>query len=453
MQVTVENEKENVVKLDITVPAQEATDAYNNAVKRISQYVNIDGFRKGKAPRELVEKHVGVDRIKQEALEGLMPRMISQAIDENKLDVITQPYITSYDYNIGEDLKVTAKVETRPEVTLGEYKGLTVEVEDTPIEEGALDKALDNLRRQHAENKIITDRETKDTDIVRIDFDGYLGEEKIKGGEGKNYPLDLGNSSFIPGFAEQLVGKKLNDEFSIEVTFPEEYHDEKLKGQKATFKIKINEISERILPELNDEFVAKVGPFKTVDDLKADIQKYLDQARENANKNNSENEVFKAAIANASVEIPQAMIDREAQSLLAEYKNRLAAQGISWEMVTKTQNEEEFTKHLNEDAQIRIKNSLVIDKIAKVENLQLERADLDKKFAELSAAYRISQQDLYKQIGKNPEILSSLSQQAMNDKVREFLVSNNTVNIVAPKKAKASKKAKAENTEETTTEE
>jgi len=452
MQVTVENENENVVKLDITVPAQEATDAYNNAVKRISQYVNIDGFRKGKAPRELVEKHVGVDRIKQEALEGLMPRMISQAIDENKLDVITQPYITSYDYNIGEDLKVTAKVETRPEVTLGEYKGLTVEVEDTPIEEGALDKALDNLRRQHAENKIITDRETKDTDIVRIDFDGYLGEEKIKGGEGKNYPLDLGNSSFIPGFAEQLVGKKLNEEFSIEVTFPEEYHDEKLKGQKATFKIKINEISERILPELNDEFVAKVGPFKTVDDLKADIQKYLDQARENANKNNSENEVFKAAIANASVEIPQAMIDREAQSLLAEYKNRLAAQGISWEMVTKTQNEEEFTKHLNEDAQIRIKNSLVIDKIAKVENLQLERADLDKKFAELSAAYRISQQDLYKQIGKNPEILSSLSQQAMNDKVREFLVSNNTVNIVAPKKAKSSKKAKAEQTEETTEE-
>ena len=434
MQITLENEKENVVKLDITVPAKDAADAYNNAVKRISQYVNIDGFRKGKAPRELVEKHVGVERIKQEALEGIMPSVLNKAISENELDVITQPYITSYEFNVGEDLKVVAKVETRPEVTLGEYKGLTVEVEDTPVANDAMDKALENLRTQHAEMKVITDRATSATDIVKIDFDGYLGEEKIQGGEGKNYPLDLGNSSFIPGFAEQLVGKKVNEEFTIEVNFPDNYHDEKLKGQKANFKIKINEINERILPELNDEFVAKVGPFKTLDDLKEDIQKYLDQARDNANKNNSENEVFKAAINNASVEIPQAMIDREAASLLAEYKNRLAAQGISWEAVKQTQNEEELMKNINEDAKIRIKNSLVIDKIAKVEEIKLERADLDKKFAELSSVYHISQKDLYKQIGKNPEILSSLSQQAMNDKVRDFLVSNNTVKFVAPKK-------------------
>lgn len=433
MQVTLENEKDNVVKLDITVPAKDAADAYNQAVRRISQYVNIDGFRKGKAPRQVVESHVGVERIKQEALEGLMPRVLSQAIDENKLDVITQPYITSYDYNIGEDLKVTAKVETRPEVTLGEYKGLTVEVEDSPVAADALDKAIDGLRNQHAENKIVTDRATVDTDIVKIDFDGYVNGEKIQGGEGKNYPLDLAHSNFIPGFAEQLVGKNLNDEFDIEVTFPEEYHDEKLKGQKATFKIKINEISERIVPELNDEFVQKVGPFKTVDELKADVEKYLNEARENTNKNNSENEVFKKVIENASVEIPEAMIEREAQSLVAEYKNRLAAQGLNWDMVAKAQGEDELMKNISEDAKTRIKNSLVIDKIAKVENINLDRTDLDKKFAELSAAYRISQQDLYKQIGKNPEILSSLSQQAMNDKIRDFLLQNNKVEIVAPK--------------------
>ncbi len=439
MQVTLENEKENVVKLDITVPAKEAADAYNQAVKRISQYVNIDGFRKGKAPRQVVERHVGVERIKQEALEGLMPRVLSQAIDENKLDVITQPYITSYNYTVGEDLKVTAKVETRPEVTLGEYKGLTVEVEDSPVAEDSMDKALDALRNQHAETKIITDRATKDTDIVKIDFDGYVNGEKIKGGEGKNYPLDLAHSNFIPGFAEQLAGKNLNEEFDIEVTFPEDYHDETLKGQKATFKIKINEISERVIPELTDEFVQKTGPFKTVDELKADIQKYLEEARENTNKNNSENEVFKKVIENASVEIPESMIEREAQSLTAEYKNRLAAQGISWEMITKAQDENELLKNIHDDAKIRIKNSLVIDKIAKVEDLKLERTDLDKKFAELSAAYRISQQDLYKQIGKNPEILSSLSQQAMNDKVRDFLLANNNVKIVAPKKKKEKK--------------
>lgn len=440
MQVTLENEKENVVKLDITVPAKDAADAYNQAVKRISQYVNIDGFRKGKAPRQVVERHVGVERIKQEALESLMPRVLSQAIDENKLDVITQPYITSYDYKVGEDLKVTAKVETRPEVTLGEYKGLSVEVEDSPIAEDSMEKALDALRNQHAETKIITDRATKDTDIVKIDFDGSVNGEKIKGGEGKNYPLDLAHSNFIPGFAEQLVGKNLNEEFDIDVTFPEDYHDESLKGQKATFKIKINEISERIIPELTDEFVQKTGPFKTVDELKADIQKYLDEARENTNKNNSENEVFKKVIENASVEIPESMIEREAQSLTAEYKNRLAAQGLSWEMITQAKDEKEILQNIHDDAKTRIKNSLVIDKIAKVENISLDRSDLDKKFAELSAAYRISQQDLYKQIGKNPEILSSLSQQAMNDKVRDFLLQNNKVEIVAPKKAKVEEK-------------
>ncbi len=440
MQVTLENEKENVVKLDITVPAKDAADAYNQAVKRISQYVNIDGFRKGKAPRQVVERHVGVERIKQEALESLMPRVLSQAIDENKLDVITQPYITSYDYKVGEDLKVTAKVETRPEVTLGEYKGLSIEVEDSPIAEDSMEKALDALRNQHAETKIITDRATKDTDIVKIDFDGSVNGEKIKGGEGKNYPLDLAHSNFIPGFAEQLVGKNLNEEFDIDVTFPEDYHDESLKGQKATFKIKINEISERIIPELTDEFVQKTGPFKTVDELKADIQKYLDEARENTNKNNSENEVFKKVIENASVEIPESMIEREAQSLTAEYKNRLAAQGLSWEMITQAKDEKEILQNIHDDAKIRIKNSLVIDKIAKVENISLDRSDLDKKFAELSAAYRISQQDLYKQIGKNPEILSSLSQQAMNDKVRDFLLQNNKVEIVAPKKAKVEEK-------------
>ena len=436
MQVTLENEKENVVKLNITVPAKDAADAYNQAVKRISQYVNIDGFRKGKAPRQVVENRVGVERIKQEALEGLMPRVISQAIDENKLDVITQPYITSYEYNVGEDLKVTAKVETRPEVKLGDYKGLTVEVEDSPIPEDSMEKALESLRNQHAENKIITDRATTNTDIVKIDFDGYVNGEKIKGGEAKNYPLDLAHSNFIPEFAEQLVGKNLNEEFDIEVTFPEDYHDESLKGQKATFKIKINEISERVLPELTDAFVEKVGPFKTIDELKADIQKYLDQARENTNKNNSENEVFKKVIENATVEIPESMVEREAQSLIAEYKNRLAAQGLNWDMVAKAQGEDELIKNINEDAKMRIKNSLVIDKIAKVENISLDKSDLDKKFAELSTAYRISQQDLYKQIGKNPEILSSLSQQAMNDKVRDFLLQNNKVEIVAPKEVK-----------------
>ncbi len=429
MKVTLENEKENVVKLNITIPAKDAADAYNNAVRKISQYVNIDGFRKGKAPRSVVERHVGTERIKQEAIENLMPKAISKAIADNNLDLVAQPYITAYNFNIGEDLTVTAKAELRPEVTLGKYKGLKLEVKDSPVAEDAMQKSIDNLLNQYATQETVIDRATKDTDIAVIDFEGFCNGEKIQGGDAKNYPLDLAHSNFIPGFAEQLIGKNLNDEFEIKVTFPENYHDEKLKGQPATFKIKINEIKERKLPELNDEFAQKVGPFKTVDDLKADVQKYLDTQRERTNKQNSENEVFKTVIDAAKVDIPQSMIEREVESLKEEYKQRLAAQGITWETLVKSQGEDQLTKNLHEDAKTRIKNSLVIDKIAKDENIKLEPKDIEAKFAQLGAAYGMKPQDLIKQLGKNPEVLSSISQQAMNDKVRDFLMQNNTVEI------------------------
>lgn len=429
MKVTLEKEKENVVKLDITIPAKDAADAYNNAVRKISQYVNIDGFRKGKAPRSVVERHVGTERIKQEAIEDLMPKAINKAVVDNKLDLVAQPYITAYNFNVGEDLTVTAKAELRPEVTLGQYKGLKLEVKDSPVAEDAMQKSIDNLLNQYATQETVIDRATKDTDIAVIDFEGFCNGEKIQGGDAKNYPLDLAHSNFIPGFAEQIVGKNLNDEFEIKVTFPENYHDEKLKGQPATFKIKLNEIKEKKLPELNDEFAQKVGPFKTVDDLKADVQKYLDSQRERTNKQNSENEVFKTVIDSSDVDIPETMVEREVESLKEEYKQRLAAQGITWETLVKSQGEEELTKNLREDAKTRIKNSLVIDKIAKDENLKLEPKDIEAKFAQLAAAYGMKPQDLVKQLGKNPEVLTSISQQAMNDKVRDFLMQNNTVEI------------------------
>lgn len=429
MKVTLEKEKENVVKLDITIPAKDAVDAYNKAVSTISKYVNIDGFRKGKAPRAVVERHVGTERIKQEAIENLMPKAINQAVVDNNLDLIAQPYITNYNFNIGEDLTVTAKAELRPEVTLGQYKGLTLEVKDSPVEEDAMQKSIDRLLEQHSTQETVIDRPTKDTDIAVIDFEGTANGEKIQGGDAKNYPLDLAHSNFIPGFAEQLVGKNLNDEFDIKVTFPEDYHDEKLKGQPATFKIKINEIKEKKLPELNDEFAQKVGSFKNVDELKADIQNYLNSQRERTNKMNAENEVFKAVIDGAKVDIPQSMVDREANSLKQEYTQRLAAQGINWEALVKAQGEDQLLKNLSEDALVRIKNSLVIDKIAKDENIKLEQKDLEAKFAQLGAAYGLQPQDLIKQLGQNPELLASISQQAMNDKVKDFLMENNKVEI------------------------
>ena len=426
MKVTLENEKDNVVKVNITIPAEEATTAYNTAARKIAQYVNVDGFRKGKAPRHLVERQVGEERIKQEALEGLMPKVLSEVIEENKLDVITQPYITSYDFKKGEDLNVVVNVETRPEVKLGDYKNLTVEVTDVPVTEDAIKETLDRIQKNYTENKIV-ERESKNTDTVNIDFEGFANNEAIKGGAAKNYDLNLEHSNFIPGFADQLVGKKAGEEFDIQVKFPEDYHDESLKGQDATFKIKVNAVKEAVVPELNDELAQKAGNFNTVDELKEDVKKRLEESRENAKKVNAENEIFKKVIENASVEIPETMIDREANAMLADYKNRLSAQGIDWESLMKATEgtDNDVMKNIREDAKLRIKNSLVIDKIAKEEGIKLAPADIDNKFKELGNAYGVSPDQIIKSISKNPEILSSLSQQAVNDKVRALLFENN----------------------------
>lgn len=440
MKFTVEKENDNIYKIDITIPAKDAAKAYDEAVRRIAQYVNVDGFRRGKAPRSVVERHVGTERIKHEAMDSLMPKAIAEAVKENNLDVITQPYITKFEFNVGEDLTAEVKVETRPEVVLGAYKDLDVEVESAQIPEGAFDKALQNILNQYATQELVVGRPASATDIAVIDFEGSVNGEKIVGGDAKNYPLDLAHSNFIPGFAEQIVGKNVGEEFDINVTFPAEYHDEKLKGQPAVFKIKLNEIKERKVPELNDAFAEKVGPFKTVDELKADIQKYLDNQKENSNRQNSENAVFAKVIESASVDIPQTMIDREAASLTNDYKQRLQAQGLSWDAIEKTQGAENLSDTIKEDAKVRIKNSLVIDKIAKEENIKLDPQDLQKKFSQLGAAYGMSQADLMKQLGKTPEVLASLSQQALNDKVRDFLMEKNNVKFVEPKKEKVENK-------------
>ena len=429
MNTTIEKQPENVVKVDIEIPAKEAVNYYNDAAKRLSQYVNIPGFRKGKAPRNIVEQNIGEERIKHEALENALPRIFSQVIKENDFDVVAQPYVESYDYKIGEDLKIVAKLELRPEVTLGQYKGLTIDVDAYKAEEDALQKSIDGLLQQHATTLVVTDRKTKDTDTIVFDFDGYSNGEKIEHGDAKNYTLDLAHSSFIPGFAEQLVDRALGEEFEINVTFPEEYHEKKLAGQPATFKCKINEIKAKVLPELTDEFAQKVGPFKSVDELKADIQKYLDTQKADIDRTNSEKAIFEKVTSEAKVEIQQSMIDREADQLVAEYKQKLEMQGFTWDQAVEAQGYDNIMKSLKEDAEVRVKNSLVIDKIAKEENITVSQADFGAKLSELSQMYQIDTPTMIKQLSQTPGVFNALSQQALNEKVTQFLADNNTVNL------------------------
>ena len=429
MKTTIEKQPENMVKVEIEVPAKDAVNYYNNAAKRLAQYVNIPGFRKGKAPRNIVEQNIGEERIKHEALEGALPRIFSEVIKENDFDVVAQPYVESYDYKIGEDLKITAKIELRPEVTLGEYKGLTLDVDAYKIPEDAFQKSLDGMLAQHATTVVVTDRKTVATDTIVFDFEGFANGEKIEHGDAKNYTLDLAHSSFIPGFAEQLVDRALGEEFEISVNFPEEYHEKKLAGQPATFKCKINEIKSKVLPELTDEFAQKVGPFKTVDELKADIQKYLDTQKADIDRTNSEKAIFEKVTSEAKVDIQQSMIDREADQLVEEYKEKLAMQGFNWDQAVEAQGYDNIMKSLKEDAAMRVKNSLVIDKIAKDENIVVSQEEFGAKIAEISHMYQIDPQTMIKQLSQTPGVFNAISQQALNEKVTQFLAANNKVNL------------------------
>ena len=429
MKIDLQKESNNIATVEVEIPAKQGVDAYNKAVKNYARYVNIPGFRKGKAPRNIIERNVGKDRIKSEALEILLPEVFRTVISENKLDVISQPTVEKYEFEVGQDIKLSAKIELRPEVKLENYKGMTVDVEEYKNEKDAFDKSLENLLMQSAKLELVVDRNTQADDIVVFDFDGYSNGEKIEHGDAKNYTLDLAHSSFIPGFAEQLVDRKLGEDFEINVTFPETYHEKKLAGQPATFKCKINEIKTKVLPELNDEFAQKVGPFKTVEDLKADIQNYLDTQKADIDRTNSEKAVFEKIVNDAKVEIQQSMIDREADQLVEEYKQKLQMQGFTWEQAVEAQGYDEIMNSLKEDAAVRVKNSLVIDKIAKEENITVSQADFGAKLSELSRMYQIDTPTMLKQLSQTPGVFNALSQQALNEKVTQFLADNNTVNL------------------------
>lgn len=427
MKTEVKKLSTNVVEVNIEIEEKVAEKEYEKACKRISQSVNIAGFRKGKAPRNILEKYVGVDAIKRESLDAILPKAFSDVIRENDYDLVTEPTLMSYELEKGKPCKVVAKFELRPEVEIESYKGLTVNCEEYKNEEGALQKELDRLAEKYAELVKVEGRETTDKDIVMIDFEGSANGELIKGGAAKNYMLDLGNSTFIPGFAEQLVGKEVGKEFTIQVKFPEEYHDEKLKGADAEFKITINEIKEKKLPEINDELAKKIGHFDTLEALKADIQKYLDGTAKAENEKRAYEAIFGQIVESAKMEIHEEMIEREAEAMLADMKMRAAQRGQDFDATMAKEDKDKVKKELSDEALVRIKNSLVISKIAKDENIRVEPLDLQAKLEEVARMYGVDQGTMLKEMYKNVNLVQSLTQQIINEKVSRFILDNNKV--------------------------
>ena len=439
MKIDLKKEEHNIAKVEIEIPAKDGLNAYNRAVKSYAQHVNVPGFRKGKAPRNIIERQVGKERIIAEALETLLPSAFQQVISENKLEVLMQPRIDSYTFDIGQDITVFATIELKPEVELKQYKGMTIDVEEYITPDDAFDKSLNNLMTQSAKLEVVVDRKTKADDVIVFDFDGYVDGEKIEHGDAKNYTMDLANSSFIPGFAEQLIGKELEKDFDVNVTFPDSYHEAKLAGKPAVFKCKIHEIKERVLPELNDDFAQKVGPFKTVDELKADIQDYINRQKETADKKNFERSIMDKLHKEVKVDIHDAMIQRETDSLLEEYKQKLKTQGFTWEQAVEAQGMDSIMSTIREDAVFRIKNSLIIDKISREENIVVDQASLTAKLDSLSAMYQMDRETFAKYMFQNPSMMNNISQQILNEKVIAFLVENNSANYIAPKKTNAKK--------------
>lgn len=433
MEIKIENGEKNIVNLDIEFTAEEMTKEYDKVCKQVSHNVKVPGFRPGKAPKKLVEKQVGVDYLKSVTLEQVLPQAFRKAIIDNKLDIITEPQVLSFDYNVGEGAKVKAQIELRPEVEITNYKGLEVEVEEFKNASDALDKEIDNLVKRFTTLEKSEKTEAGEKDTVQIDFEGFVDGEPIKNGKGSNYMLDLGNSNFIPGFAEAIVGHSLNEEFDIDVKFPDEYHDENIKGKPAVFKIKINEIKEKKVPEVNDEFAKKVGNFETLEALKNDIQKYLDEAQNNENQKRKAVKIFEAVVNNGQVDISESMIERETRNILNEYSQRFKAQGIDFNKLMESQGNEAMIQNMKSEAEKRIKNSLVITKIAQLENINVSPSDLENKIEEISKAYNTDKNLILEEIRKNSAIIGGITQQVLNDKVTQFLVDNNNVKYVEQK--------------------
>ena len=424
MTNTVTIDDKNIAKVEMTISADTAKEAYERTLKAYGQNVNIAGFRKGKAPVSVIEKYVGIERIKAEVVDRLFPLEFQKVVQDNKLNIAFRPTIENVEFNLGSDVKINALVELKPEVKLGEYKGVEIKYQEYKNPENAMEVELEATQKRFSKLEK-TDRESTNKDTVVFDFEGFIGEEKIEHGEAKNYTLDLSNSNFIPGFAEGLIGHKAGEEFDISVKFPDDYHEEKLKSANATFKIKLHEVKERIMPEIDDELAKKAGK-DSLDELKEDIKKYLEMTENNENDRIKSDAIFSHVLETTEIVIQDSMLDREYEAIIQEAKRNASQQGADFEKLVESEGKENVEKRFREEAQKRIKNSLIIEKIAQIEDVKVEQQDVMNHINRMAGMYGMPPVQLFEELRKNPESFAVISQQITANKVNDFLLQNNT---------------------------
>lgn len=409
MTATWEKKEGNEGLLQVTVPAEEVDKALDQAFKKVVKQINVPGFRKGKVPRPIFEQRFGVEALYQDAVDILLPKAYSNAVEEAGINPVDQPEIEVTQIEKGKEFKFDATVTVEPEVELGDYKGLEIEKQDTELTDEEVETTINQRLEAMADMVIKEDGKVEEGDTVNLDFDGYVDGEQFEGGQADGYDLEIGSGMFIPGFEEQLVGLKVGEEKDVEVTFPEEYHAEELAGKPATFKTKINEIKTKEVPELDDELANELdSEANTVDEYKENLRKQLAESKATEAENVQKEEAITKATDNAKVDIPDAMIKTEEDRMHQEFAQRLQQQGLNLETYFQIsgQSEEDLRGQMKEDAEQRVKTNLTLAAIADAENIEASDEDVEKELETMSSQFGISVDDIKATLG-NTDIVKN----------------------------------------------
>ena len=401
MSLQVEKLEKNMAKLTIEVPARDLEKALQSAYKKQKNKISLPGFRKGKVPRQMIEKMYGAEIFFDDAANEIIPKAYADAYDECELEIVSRPEINIVQIEKGKPFIFTAEVATKPEVTLGEYKGLEVDKVSTRVTQKEVEAKIEEEAEKNARTVTVEDRAVQDGDEVILDFEGFVDGEAFEGGKGENYPLTIGSGSFIPGFEEQLVGAEAEKEVEVKVTFPEDYHAEELKGKEAVFKCTVHEIKAKELPEIDDEFAAEVSEFDTLDEYKADVKAKIKEQKATDGKRKQEDQAVEQAIKNASYEIPDAMVDTQISQMANDFAQRIQSQGLTMEQYYQFtgMTEEKMNEEFKPQAVKRIETRLVLEAIAKAENIEISDEKLDEEIAKMAEAYKMEADKLKEFMG------------------------------------------------------
>ena len=402
MSLQVENLEKNMAKLTIEVPASEFEKALQSAYNKQKKSISVPGFRKGKVPRQMVEKMYGPEIFYEDAANELIPTAYEEELKNCDLEIVSRPTVDIVQIKKGENFIFTAEVAVKPEVTLGEYKGMEVDKTSTRVTQKEVEAKIKEEAEKNARTVTVEGRPVQDGDEVILDFEGFVDGEAFEGGKGENYPLTIGSGSFIPGFEEQLVGAEAEKEVEVKVTFPEEYHAEELKGKDAVFKCTVHEIKEKQIPEIDDEFAAEVSEFDTLDEYKADVKAKIKEQKENEGKQKKEDQAVEKAVANAAMEIPEAMIDEQVRQMVNEFAQNMQYQGISFEQYCQITGMtlEKIQEETRPQAVKRIETRLVLEAIAKAENIEVTEERLDEEIKKMAESYNMEADKLKELMGE-----------------------------------------------------